>query len=262
MGWARLPLPPLGAGMILAGRSYADIEERLQKRTLKCALLATSIFIFLGAVYSILLWRFPALRALGLWGEREIQLVITNDDRLHDEIEAVAARRVSQGAIRLVEFVFSDEDIQAERPQLTAADLPDPLNAALRSGGPTVSIGELVPFRPPRVEFELDENLSVKSTSRRSAHTQELAILTLVRPDYPDVSLWAEVEGLVRLRATIDPEGKVIAVDILSNEADLYCGEAALVALYDWRFKPVEIDGEAIQFGIIVPFRFKIDIVN
>lgn len=248
--------------MILAGRSYAEIEARLRRRTLKSTLLATGIFFFMATSYSILLWRFPALRRLGLWGEPTPSLVITDDDRLLGEIEAVAARRVARGAARIIEFVVADEEVSGENPQPTLIAGPQEVEAPARRGGPTVSIGELVPYNPPKVEFELDENLAVKSTSRRSARSHELSILNLVRPDYPDVSLFAEVEGLVRLRATVDPDGKVISVVILSNEADLHCGEAALVALYDWRFKPVEINGEAVEFSVIVPFRFRIDFIN
>lgn len=248
--------------MILAGRSYAEIKARLHRRTFKSFLLAVGLMLLSATSYSILLWRYPALRHLGLWGERTPQMVITDDNRLLGEIEAVAARRVARGATRLVEYVVTDEDISGEQTQTTIAPSPEPVAATTHPGGPTVSIGELVPYDPPKVEFELDENLAVRSTSRPSARSQELSILTLVRPDYPEVSLFAEVEGLVRLRATVNPEGKVISVVILSNEADLHCGEAALVALYDWRFKPVEINGEAVEFSVVVPFRFTIDFIN
>ena len=66
------------------------------------------------------------------------------------------------------------------------------------------------PLQPrPAVEFTLDEELSTRSASLPTSRSEDFAILQIVRPDYPEVSLLAEVEGLVTVRALVDPRLQV-----------------------------------------------------
>ncbi len=68
-----------------------------------------------------------------------------------------------------------------------------------------------------------------------------------VAPDYPREALAKDLRGQVRVRYTIGTDGRIKdAVVTASNPAGVF-DEAALVAVRRWRFKPVEVDGQAVE---------------
>lgn len=74
----------------------------------------------------------------------------------------------------------------------------------------------------------------------------ERAIRSRVAPVYPELAKRIKIAGVVRLEATVDPEGKVISVKTLSGSHAL--SPAAEEAVSKWKYAPaaesstVEVD--------------------
>ncbi|MCK4305554.1 MAG: TonB family protein [Candidatus Eisenbacteria sp.] len=243
--------------MILAGRSFYEIEQLCHRRLQKFVLLSLGMFLGLGLVMPLQCVPEP-LRSVqtGTLGPVRTADELTQPAPLEGVVEAMAARWLASGALRCVEFVIDEDAPLQEGPQvmLGHSDLHTPPT----KGGPTVSIGKIIPLDQPTLAIELDKDFSILPTSDRGARTPDFAILHMVRPAYPQISLWANIEGMVTLKATISPAGTVTRVITLANEADDYCENVATAALLAWRFKRMEIEGKPVWFSVVVPFQFQI----
>jgi protein TonB len=68
-----------------------------------------------------------------------------------------------------------------------------------------------------------------------------------LQPPYPAQELRAERDGLVRIRLTIAPNGRVAAVQRLSATSDAFWRVTEQQALRRWRFRPATLDGRPVQ---------------
>jgi TonB family protein len=241
--------------MIVAGKSYYEIDQLCQRRMRWSYLVSSAFFALLAVITPPECVPEPLRpRFVGHAGPMRVTELLTRPDRPEAQVEAMAARWLASGALRVIDFVIVEEEVAR------SAQLPTPTSrrthAPTPRRGPTVSIGQIVPIERVQVEIELDENLAARTTTRPGARREDFAILNMVRPAYPQVSLWAEVEGLLTLKATVSPLGRVIRVVTLSNEADGFCEEVASMALLQWEFRPIKLDGQPVWFSVVVPFRF------
>ena len=68
-----------------------------------------------------------------------------------------------------------------------------------------------------------------------------------VEPVYPKDALEEGIRGDVRLRITVDTEGRVKHAEVLSSSPPGVFEESALTAVRRWRFRPIEVDGRAVE---------------
>ncbi len=68
----------------------------------------------------------------------------------------------------------------------------------------------------------------------------------LLRPAYPTSKLRAEEEASLRLRLSIDPRGRVVAVDPVGSADPEFLAAARRHILKAWRYKPATEDGTAL----------------
>jgi len=80
-----------------------------------------------------------------------------------------------------------------------------------------------------------------------------------VRVPYPEEAKRNGIEGSVRLRVTVDFEGKVTEVVILSGPGS-GLNEAARAALLRFRFKPATKGGEPV--GTTFPYTYTFELVD
>jgi TonB family protein len=66
-----------------------------------------------------------------------------------------------------------------------------------------------------------------------------------VEPIYPPEAERQGIEGNVRLRVTVGPDGVVRFVQLLSGPPTL--AQAAIEAVRQWRFSPTLLDGKPIE---------------
>jgi TonB family protein len=81
-------------------------------------------------------------------------------------------------------------------------------------------------------------------------------LIKQVMPVYPDMAREAEQEGVVQVQIGIDEFGNVVEAKILSSVPGL--DQAALDAVYQWKFRPAKQRDIAVPVQIAVPIRFEL----
>ena len=79
-------------------------------------------------------------------------------------------------------------------------------------------------------------------------------------PKYPPAARTARVEGIVRLRITIDGEGNVTATKVIKGDP-LLTG-AAQDAVRQWKYKPTVINMIPVEVLMTVDVPFSLDAVS
>jgi len=75
-----------------------------------------------------------------------------------------------------------------------------------------------------------------------------------VQPVYPQIAIDARKEGVVILEATVDADGAVRQVRVLRSEPLL--DQAAAEAVKQWRYAPLQLNGQAHPFILTVTVSF------
>lgn len=77
------------------------------------------------------------------------------------------------------------------------------------------------------------------------------------QPAYPAELIEDGQDGEVRIRATIDEEGRVKEAAVVSASHEAF-GEAARAAVQQWRFQPAVRDGRPVLQTIVIPLQFRL----
>jgi TonB family protein len=80
----------------------------------------------------------------------------------------------------------------------------------------------------------------------------------MVSPEYPTMARTSETEGIVRVKVTVDENGRVVSASIVSTAAAVF-NESALAAIRQWTFFPAEQSGNPVKATIIIPLSFKLN---
>src|SRR5208282_3392088 len=83
------------------------------------------------------------------------------------------------------------------------------------------------------------------ATARVSQGVSQGLLIKRVQPRYPQAALAVHAQGAVQIEATINKEGSVTNLKVLSGDPIL--ARAALEAVRQWRYKPYYLDGEPIE---------------
>jgi TonB family protein len=76
----------------------------------------------------------------------------------------------------------------------------------------------------------------VPAVSAQKAPKSERKVVVFTKPDYPDILRHAQVGGVVRLKATVLPNGAVSNVEILGGNPIL--AENAVATVKKWKYAP------------------------
>ena len=79
-----------------------------------------------------------------------------------------------------------------------------------------------------------------------------------VRPPYPASKIASEEEALLRLRLSIDPRGRVVAVEPVGGADPAFLAAARKHLLAHWRYKPATEGGRAIASSTTITLRFEL----
>ena len=85
---------------------------------------------------------------------------------------------------------------------------------------------------------------------------KEPRLVHRVSPTYPPIAISAKVEGIVILEAAVDDRGAVESVKVLRSVPLL--DKAAVKAVKEWRYEPLELNGEATPFILTVTVTFNL----
>jgi protein TonB len=155
-------------------------------------------------------------------------------------------------------------DVERQKPRLTR---PVPILVDTPTTDPVppdtqvkkYEIGdELLPGvpGPPQPEGALD------GTGTESAQPapvlRKLRVVDMRPPSYPPSARRQGIEGIVRVRVLVGPDGKVIQALVVKTSGYDALDEAALEAVVDWRFEPARRDGEPVRSWASVPIQFRL----
>ena len=79
-----------------------------------------------------------------------------------------------------------------------------------------------------------------------------------VEPYYPPVAVAAHLEGIVILEAIVDRDGTVAELKVLRSGGVLLDREA-LLAVRQWRYKPLLLNGQRERFILTVTLSFHLE---
>lgn len=79
-------------------------------------------------------------------------------------------------------------------------------------------------------------------------------VIVQVPPEYPEMAEQAELEGVVGLQIGIDEFGNVVEARVMQSVPGL--DQAAIEAVYKWKFKPAKQRDVPVPVRIFVPIRF------
>jgi TonB family protein len=79
----------------------------------------------------------------------------------------------------------------------------------------------------------------------------------MVQPDYPESARKQGIEGWVEVVFTVTPKGTVEEAEVRNASPAGVFDESALKAIAQWRFEPVERDGQKVSQRAIVRLRFE-----
>lgn len=85
-------------------------------------------------------------------------------------------------------------------------------------------------------------------------YDEEPAIVSQVKPEYPDMAREAGVDGTVHLRVLIGKDGRV--KDVHVDRSIPLLDKAAVAAARQWVFTPALSNGHPVMVWVVVPIRF------
>jgi TonB family protein len=91
---------------------------------------------------------------------------------------------------------------------------------------------------------------------RVGTNVQSAQLITKVDPVYPPLARQARMEGVVRYMATIDKQGRVTHLQLLSGHPLLV--PAATEAVRQWVYRPTVLNGEPVEVHTTIEVPFKL----
>jgi TonB family protein len=93
------------------------------------------------------------------------------------------------------------------------------------------------------------------ATVKISQGVSQGLLIKRVQPKYPPAALAIHAAGAVQIEATINKEGSVTNLKVLSGDGVL--ARAALEAVRQWRYKPYYLDGAPVEIQTQITVNFK-----
>ena len=113
------------------------------------------------------------------------------------------------------------------------------------------------PLTPPAPIIVADATPVIPPPVRRAAQVDP-NFRAALQPPYPAIEERAQREGQVRVRITIDANGRVTAIDQLSATSDAFWRVTQRQALSRWRFRPATVDGRPVESTMLFTVTFRL----
>jgi TonB family protein len=138
-------------------------------------------------------------------------------------------------------------------------------NVVITSGKPlrldlTLEVGEVSQY----VEVVGKSPRATPASPRRpyrirvGGNIQQANLIHEVRPDYPEATRQAGIEGTVSLEAIIAKDGTIVDHRVLNTLTDPSLVEAAAEAIKQWRYLPTRLNGEPIEVVTTITINFRL----
>lgn len=80
-----------------------------------------------------------------------------------------------------------------------------------------------------------------------------------VRPPYPPSKIESEEQAVLKLKLSIDPRGRVVAVEPVGTADAAFLAAARRHLIAHWRYRPATEDGRAIASATEITLRFELN---
>lgn len=152
-------------------------------------------------------------------------------------------------------------EITPEPPAPASADagMPGGVEGGVAGGvlgGVVGGLPTAAPPPPPPPPPVQQAQVVSKGPVRVGGELQTPALLKRVGPEYPELAVRAQLEGVVILEAIVDQQGHVEDVQVLRSIPLL--DNAAKAAVRQWQYSPLLLNGKAERFIVTVTVSFKL----
>lgn len=150
-------------------------------------------------------------------------------------------------------------------PQLLTSSRPDaaaPAVSAPTSAAPVPVAATTAVAAPAAVSASAGASAAPSANAGAAAYSPPgfgASYLHNPKPAYPIMARRRGLEGVVRLDVRVSAEGIPIAVKIRESSGHESLDDAALTAVWHWRFSPARRGGESVEGAVVVPVRFNLE---
>lgn len=114
-------------------------------------------------------------------------------------------------------------------------------------------VGEVIVPNPQPVPVPLPQPNPVRTGPRFATPP------SAVRPPYPPSKIASEEEAVLKLKLSIDPRGRVVAVEPVGRADPAFLAAARRHLIAHWRYRPATDDGRAIASSTVITLRFELE---
>ena len=157
----------------------------------------------------------------------------------------------NENSFRVVDFIRLKKDTSLREKTRTIPDRPEPPK---KPPPPDLVTPELqAPPQAPNLDIEFPD-IAVPTDFKgaflgpqNAGGNSQVVPLVRINPQYPRNELLAGVEGWVKVRFTVEPDGSVSSPKVIQSKPPRVFDTAALRAIKKWKFKPKVVNCVAVQ---------------
>ena len=149
-----------------------------------------------------------------------------------------------------------DEAANALRQISFQSDEPNPACIAGGENPKGIIVGIIGTSQSPHPSNNLAPSSTSSGPVRLSPAAAQALLIHRTDAKYPGSAWRKGIEGKVEVKASVDKEGNVKEVALLSG--DQHFAQSALDAIKNWKYKPYLLQGQPVEFETTVAMEFKI----
>ena len=157
----------------------------------------------------------------------------------------------NENSFRVVDFIRLKKDTSLKEKSRAIPDKPEPPKKPPPPDLPTPELQ--APPQAPNLDIEFPD-IAIPTDFKgaflgRQNQGGNSQVIPLVRinPQYPRNELLAGVEGWVKVRFTVEPDGSVSSPKVVESKPPRVFDSSALRAIKKWKFKPKVVNGIAVS---------------
>ena len=157
----------------------------------------------------------------------------------------------NENSFRVVDFIRLKKDTTLKEKSRAIPDKPEPPK---KPPPPDLPPPELqAPPQAPNLDIEFpdiaiptDFKGAFLGPQNQGGNSQVIPLVR-INPQYPRNELLAGVEGWVKVRFTVEPDGSVSSPKVVESKPPRVFDSSALRAIKKWKFKPKVVNGIAVS---------------
>ena len=157
----------------------------------------------------------------------------------------------NENSFRVVDFIRLKKDTSLKEKSRSIPDRPEPPKKPPPPDLPTPELQ--APPQAPNLDIEFPD-IAVPTDFKgaflgpqNQGGNSQVIPLVRINPQYPRNELLAGVEGWVKVRFTVEPDGSVSSPKVVESKPPRVFDSSALRAIKKWKFKPKVVNGIAVS---------------